>query len=477
MPVRCQIANIGTEGFRINIFYRLPNEMNWRGGSNLVHFNSAMLQKESGTGRRAMTVYSIGMAAGVSGSNRRRAQWIMLLATCFCYLFFYTGRQTFGFAIPGLQAEFGFTKQELGWVSAALLWCYSLGQAINGNLADKYGGRKAMTAGAVLSFIANWAVSFSTGLLTLGSLWGINGYFQALGWAPGSRLLTNWWGANERGTVFGFYLFASGAASVVAYITSITVLDVLHLEWRWIFRLPVLLMLMGGLVYFFIVRDTPEELGFESPHKAAQSPALEQPAECATAETSLQRYRAVLSNWRLSVAGLTIGFANAARYGLTIWVPVHFLGEGVGTHSWISVALPCGMAVGAITNGWVSDRFFESRRSGVIALYMMFAVVATGIMYTIPVADVGLGITMLFLSGFFVFGPYASLYALCPDLVGVKRAGTATGILNFYSYLLAGLVEPTIGWILDHHPDTSNIFLVVAISSALSFVAALFIRR
>ena len=37
----------------------------------------------------------------------RRAQWRMLLAAMFCYLFFYTGRQTFGFAIPGIQAEFG----------------------------------------------------------------------------------------------------------------------------------------------------------------------------------------------------------------------------------------------------------------------------------------------------------------------------------------------------------------------------------
>ena len=40
----------------------------------------------------------------------RRAQWRMLLAAMFCYLFFYTGRQTFGFAIPGIQAEFGLSK-------------------------------------------------------------------------------------------------------------------------------------------------------------------------------------------------------------------------------------------------------------------------------------------------------------------------------------------------------------------------------
>ncbi|MBT7908965.1 MAG: MFS transporter, partial [Verrucomicrobia bacterium] len=37
----------------------------------------------------------------------RRAQLRMLLATMFCYLFFYTGRQTAGFAIPGIHEELG----------------------------------------------------------------------------------------------------------------------------------------------------------------------------------------------------------------------------------------------------------------------------------------------------------------------------------------------------------------------------------
>ena len=57
----------------------------------------------------------------VSTSSFRVAQWRMLLAAMFCYLFFYTGRQTFGFAIPGIQAEFGLSKETLGWISAAML--------------------------------------------------------------------------------------------------------------------------------------------------------------------------------------------------------------------------------------------------------------------------------------------------------------------------------------------------------------------
>ena len=43
--------------------------------------------------------------------------------------------------------------------------------------------------------------------------------------------------------------------------TSTIILD-LDLGWRWIFRLPVLLLLVGGLGYFVVVRDRPQELGF-----------------------------------------------------------------------------------------------------------------------------------------------------------------------------------------------------------------------
>src|SRR6218665_4003139 len=97
----------------------------------------------------------------------RRMQWRMLGAVMFCYLFYYTGRQTFGFAIPGIQQELGLSKQTLGWVSAGMLWAYALGQFINGNLGDRFGGRRMMMLGAAASFALNWLTSFGTGFKSL----------------------------------------------------------------------------------------------------------------------------------------------------------------------------------------------------------------------------------------------------------------------------------------------------------------------
>ena len=424
-----------------------------------------------------------GFAATPVQVSFRRAQWRMLLATMFCYFFFYTGRQTFGFAIPGIQAEFGVTKETLGWVSACLLWAYAIGQAINGNLGDKFGGRRVMSAGAILSCAMNWATSFSTGIFTLGAFWGVNGYFQAMGWAPGSRLLSNWWGRHERGKVFGCYTFAAGMASVLSYVTSLIIVQQLHLDWRWIFRIPVLLLLVGGITFYLVVRERPEDMGFSSPHDDAVDESV---AAVADDETSFERYKGVLKNWRLLIGGLAIGFQNAARYGLLVWVPVHFLGANWAKASaqtavidpkWISVALPVGMAFGAATNGWVSDKIFGSKRYLAIVLYMACATVMSLCMYKIPTSEVYLGLAVLFLCGFFVYGPQSSFWALCPDLVGHKRAGTAIGVMNFFAYLFAGLGEPLIGGFMDTHNDTSLVFLIVAAASAASATVALFIRR
>ncbi|MEZ0388356.1 MAG: MFS transporter, partial [Verrucomicrobium sp.] len=128
----------------------------------------------------------------------RQAQRRVLGSVMFCYLFYYTGRQTFGFAMPGIQAELGLDKQTLGWVSAAMLWAYAVGQAVNGNLGDRFGGRRMMALGTGLSFVMNWVTSFGMGFKSLITAWGINGLAQSMGWAPGSRLVANWFGVHER---------------------------------------------------------------------------------------------------------------------------------------------------------------------------------------------------------------------------------------------------------------------------------------
>lgn len=406
------------------------------------------------------------------------AQWRMLLATMFCYLFFYTGRQTFGFAIPGIESELGVSKSTLGWASAAMLWAYALGQSINGNLGDKFGGRSLMSLGAIFSCVLNWIVSFGNSVAGLTIPWAINGYAQSMAWAPGSRVLSNWWPHSRRGMVYGAYVFSAGMASVLAFATSTLILE-FELDWRWIFRLPVLLMAVGGLSYFLIARDKPEDLGFSPLHYGEKGGSTTQePVLALSNETSGQRYRAVLSDTRFLIASLAIGFQSMARYGLLVWVPVHFLGEDWKNSDtkWVSVALPVGMALGALVSGWLSDRFFNANRSNVIVLFLCLAAICSFGLYNVP-RESWFSIPLLMLTGFFAYGPQSAFWALCPDLLGHERAGTGTGVMNTFAYVFAGLGEPLVGWMIDANGDTSLIFAVVSSACGVGAAISLFIRR
>lgn len=97
----------------------------------------------------------------------RRAQWRMLLVTMFCYAFYYTGRQNFGFVVKALREDLHLSATAIGSVGAAMLLAYGAGQAINGGLGDMAGARRLVALGALLSVALNWITSFGNSYLTV----------------------------------------------------------------------------------------------------------------------------------------------------------------------------------------------------------------------------------------------------------------------------------------------------------------------
>lgn len=178
---------------------------------------------------------------------------------------------------------------------------------------------------------------------------------------------------------------------------------------------------------------------------------------------------------------LSLGLQNAARYALIVWVPVHILGPswksgGLIAPEWVTLALPIGMALGAISNSWISDVCFKSKRFVAIIVYMLSAALVTFFLSQAAHGSM-LSIALMFSCGFFVFGPASSFWALCPDIFGRKSAGTATGVLNCWSYACAGLGEPLIGMLMDHTGHTDIVFPLVAGLCGLSAVFAYMIKR
>ncbi|RPD39547.1 MFS transporter [Chitinophaga barathri] len=384
----------------------------------------------------------------------------MLLLTMFCYLFFYTGRHNFGWASKQLAVTLDISFEKIGWISFAMLAGYALGQLINGNLADRLSPRHMILTGGLLSVAANVLISFSSSFSVILILWALNGYFQSMAWAPGSRIISNWWRDGNRGLAFGLYTMAAGLSSVVAYVFSILLVND---SWRNLFRIPVLFLAAAVLIFFVFVRNTP------SGATAASEEAVLKPGW-------KQAYAHALRNGKFLVVCLSLGFQSMARYALIFWIPLYFLDSGVkaSPQLWTSLLLPLGMAAGAISFGFLTDRFLRSNRIVSIFIGMALCSILSASIYGMNLkSGPAIGV-LVFLAGFFSYGPQASFWPLSPELLGHRYVGTGVGLMNMTAYVFAAIGEPLMGKIIDVTGSKAVIFLVVAFIAMLSALTILF---
>lgn len=394
--------------------------------------------------------------------NLRKQQWKMLLLTMFCYLFFYTGRHNFGWAAKQLAVTLHVSYERIGWISFAMLIGYAVGQLVHGNLADRFSPRHMIATGGLLSTAANVLISFSSSFTVILVLWTLNGYFQSMAWAAGSRIISNWWYNRNKGLAFGMYTMAAAASSIITYFLSIMLVNE---SWRNVFRIPVLFMAVAVIIFFVFVRNRPADLGFTEGVQINEGKP-----------DWRQSYKVAFSNKKFLVVCLSIGFQSMARYGLLFWIPLYFQSmesAGVPSQTWISLLLPVGMSSGALSFGFISDKLFRSDRISSIVLGMSSCAAVSLLLFLLPAPGVVLTCILIFFAGFFSYGPQANFWPLSPELLGHNYVGTGVGIMNMCAYSFAALGEPLMGRLIDVTGNKSVIFVIVGLIALLSALTIL----
>lgn len=400
----------------------------------------------------------------------RRDQWKMLFVTMFCYLFFYTGRHNFGWAARGIAKELDISFQQVGWISFAMLIGYAIGQLINGNLADRLSPKIMIITGGGVSILCNVAISFASSYTAILVLWTLNGYFQSMAWGSGGKLISNWWDSSERGKAFGFYTMAAGSSSVLTFFMALVLVQQ-EQSWRTLFRYPILFLAAASLVFLFVAYSDPKRKGYTIAEESSPSASMQ--------ENWRQSYQKVFQNRNFMIASLAIGFQSMARYGLIFWVPIHFLGDNYKESSgnmWLTLLIPVGMALGAISFGYISDLLFNKNRSKSICTGMIISCIIAILIYCVPIHNHILIGMLMFTSGFFVYGPQANFWTLSPDLLGTKLVGTGIGVMNMFAYVFAAIGEPLFGKLIDYTGNTANIFLFVALICAICATIISFVK-
>src|SRR5436190_18282497 len=374
------------------------------------------------------------------------------------YTSFYMCRYNLPLASSEIRNEFGFTKAQIGSIITTALLAYACGQIVNGLLADRLGGKRAMLIGAAGTVIMNVAFGVASfwGLLWLFALIrGIDGYMQAFG-APGMvKINAAWFRHTERGGfagIFGFMInlgrfgiFKLGPA-LLAGFTFLGLIQIPPLHWRWLFWIPAGIALVIGICMALVVKDTPEEANFPS-----VNPQEETGGQVQTKVFDV--FKVIVTNPVVWIVACAYACTGSVRQGIDQWFPrfmqeVHHVDYQSAQFQLVAFSIPFVASAGSLISGFISDKVFHGRRAPVAAgLYFIETAI---ILLAAQFHSANAAVLFLVLISFTANATHSILgTAAAMDIGGAKMAGSAAGLIDSFQYFGGSLAGYFLGALLD----------------------------
>lgn len=392
---------------------------------------------------------------GVYKSLRNKTFWGVTIA----YSLYYVCRMSINVVKQPLIDDGILSAGELGLVGSALLFVYAIGKFMNGFIADYCNIRRFMATGLFISAVINLlmgALGFVKGMLPaavifvcFAVLWGINGWMQSMGSAPGVISLSRWFPQTKRGSYYSLFSSSPYIGEFISY--NILAVVVGWLGWQSGFIMAALAGMIGTAIILLFVSDTPESKGLPSIQQISGE-ALTKEDKMPTRE--LQKM--VLKHPGIWVIALSSAFIYITKYAIAGW-GVLFLQKARGfelaqASQVIAFSAVFGI-LGTVLAGWLSDRVFKGDR--------IKPAVLSGIISTSSL------ILFLFVGGGFVLNIfYVSLFSLAVgvlycivaglmavDIVPRKATGAALGVVGISSYVAAGLQDITSGYLIQGYTN------------------------
>lgn len=392
-------------------------------------------------------------------------------ATWLSYVGFYFCRKPFSVAKDAIEVQNGWAEATtVGNIWAAYLIAYAIGQFLASRVGTWLGPRRNLLIGMALSVLVTVAMGVTLSPWVMAGLVAVNGLAQATGWSGNVGTMASWFHKHERGRVMGAWSTNFTVGSLLSGFALGYVLGdagAAEQPWQWAFYVGAGVLVAVWMQFYFFQRNRPEDVGLapiDDPVTIVDESKISEPLT-----TKLSR-----DAWtNIFIVGGFYFFAKLIRYAVWSW-SAYFLAKNYGLSgkqaATYSVVFDiCGIP-GVLVTGWLSDRYFKSKRAGISLIMIGGMCVMTGLLVMFGDHSVLVFSLLLAGVGFFLYGPDALLTGAGAMDVGGRRAAVfATGTIAVFGALGPIVQEVVIPRIYDAK-DLSLIFTLLFISSIMSGV-------
>jgi OPA family sugar phosphate sensor protein UhpC-like MFS transporter len=356
-----------------------------------------------------------------------------------------------------------FDAATLGTIGALYLVAYAAAQFAAGAAGNRFGPRVMLLSGMAVSIAANIGFGMSSSAGAFFLLMTINGVAQATGWSANIGTMATWFNRQERGTVMGLWTTNFQVGGVVANAMAAWVLG--GYGWRASLFAGAAALGAVWLIVLINQRNRPADVGLAA---VLDEGEVARTADDQPAATGLGWDREVIIN--IVVVGVYYFFLKLIRYALWSWAPF-FLAKNYGMKGddagYISTLFDVFGIPGVILTGWLSDRFFDSRRAGVSLLMTLLLLSSCVVLYTFGSLSVTVFAVCIAVAGFALYGPDALMTGAGAMDIGNRRGATlAAGLISGIGSLGPIVQELVIGRLYTGSGgDLSGVFLLLLVSA------------
>ena len=384
--------------------------------------------------------------------------WIFAI-TFMLYAAVHAARKTIGSVANPLES-FGYTSSFISYMNSAFMMSYAIGMVFTGTLGDKFKPTVVLLISCLLSAAICTVFGLMSPTLTGTSMWYlyiifwvINGVAQSCVWPAEVKLMSNWFGGDHSGSIFGIWCANACVGNILgigltAICFSIWDKDQTGVSWAFIIPSAVLVF---AVALTFLLPNTRTEGGFE------EVPTAEDQQVPEITSTKEQPKMSFWAAWLLpGIIRYSLCYAciKSVNYTLFFWL-TKFL-EDIGHPSSISYLITAlndvGWIFGGLACGYGSDKM--GSRAPYVGLFILISIIPTALVY--PCADNAVVVaTLITLNGFFVGGAgNVVASAVCADLgknEKVKGSADVTsqvvGIVDGVGALGAAICQLAVGYL------------------------------